>query len=240
MAIPILLVAFLLADPDPDSTASILGASPFGQAGVRAFEASLLANADPLAAAKASPFAKADDKGASLLSYTYAEVGFSRTDVDVIDDDADALYVKGSFNFLKFFNVVAGAERADTDFDNITVDTYFVGAGAHFGILPQLDAVGEVTWIYDKLDSDTFGSDSDTGYGVYLGGRWIALPWSGGGLEVDGGYRYTHVDALASDSVTSAWEVGARVHFIKFLSVGVTYAFIEDDRRATLNARFSF
>lgn len=236
MAIPILLVAFLLADPDPDGTASILGASPFGQAGVRAFESSLLA-ADPRAAAL--PFA-ADDKGASLLSYTYAEVGYSRTDVDVIDDNSDAFYVKGSFNFLKFFNVVAGAERADTSFDNITVDTYFVGAGAHFGILPQLDAVGEVTWIYDKLDSDTFGSDSDTGYGVYLGGRWIALPWSGGGLEVDGGYRYTHVDALASDSVTSAWELGARVHFIKFLSVGVTYAFIEDDRRVTLNARFSF
>ena len=239
MAIPLLLVAFLLADPDPDSTASILGASPFGQAGVRAFEASLLA-ADPSAAPAWLPIAKADEKGSSLLSYTYAEAGFSRTDVDVVDDDADALYLKGSFGFLKFFNVVAGAERAETSFDDITVDTYFVGGGAHFGILPQLDAVGELTWLYTKLNSDSFSSDNDTGYSLYLGGRWIALPWSGGGLEIAGGYRYLNVDSLASDAVTNAWELGARVHFIKFLSVGLFYAFIEDDRRATLNVRFSF
>jgi hypothetical protein len=239
MSIPILLAAFLLADPDPDSTASILGASPLGQAGVRAFESSLLANVDPLAAPAKLPFA-ADDKGSSLLSYTYAELGYERTDVDVIDDNADALYVKGSFNFLKFFNVVAGIERAETNFDNVTVDSYWVGAGAHFSILPQLDALGEATVIYNRFDSDSFSSDTDTGYSVYLGGRWIALPWDRGGLEIDGGYRYTNVDSMASESVTNAWEVGARAHFIKFLSVGVAYAFIDDDRRATVNVRFSF
>ena len=133
MSIPILLAAFLLADPDPDSTASILGASPLGQAGVRAFEASLLANVDPLAAPAKLPFA-ADDKGSSLLSYTYAELGYERTNIDLIPDDSNAYYLKGSFGFLKFFNVVAGYERADTDFDNIKVDTYWIGGGGHFSI----------------------------------------------------------------------------------------------------------
>ena len=239
MSIPILFAAFLLADPDPESTASILGASPFGQAGVRAFEASLLANVDPLAAPAPLPFA-AEDKRDSLLSYTYAEVGVSRTDVDVIDDDVDALYLKGSFGFLKFFNVVAGVERAETDFDNIHVDTYWFGGGAHFSILPQLDVLGEAILIYDTIDGDSFSSDSDTGVSLYVGGRWMALPWDRGGLEVDAGYRWTDVDSLASDSVTSAWELGVRAHFIKFLSVGLSYAFIEDDRRTTLNVRFSF
>lgn len=239
MSIPILLAAFLLADPDPDSTASILGASPLGQAGVRAFEASLLANVDPLAAPAKLPFA-GDDKGDSLLSYTYAELGVSRTDVDVIDDDLDALYLKGSFSFLKFFNVVAGAERADTDFDNIHVDTYWIGGGAHFSILPQLDVLGEMDWLYDNVNGDSFSADSDTGVSLYLGARWMALPWDRGGLELDAGYRWTDLDAVASETIQRAWQFGVRAHFIKFLSVGVDYAFIDDDRRATLNVRFSF
>jgi len=50
----------------------------------------------------------------------------------------------------------------------------------------------------------------------------------------------SRTSALASDSVTSAWELGVRAHFIRFLSVGLSYAFIEDDRRTTLNVRFSF
>jgi len=239
MSIPILLAAFLLADPDPDSTASILGASPLGQAGVRAFEASLLANVDPLAAPAKLPFA-ADDKGSSLLSYTYAELGYERTNIDLIPDDSNAYYLKGSFGFLKFFNVVAGYERADTDFDNIKVDTYWIGGGGHFSILPQLDAVGEAIWLYNNADGDSFSSDSDTGVSLYLGGRWMALPWDRGGLEIDAGYRWTDLDALASDTITTTWELGVRAHFIKFLSVGVYYAFIDDDRRTTLNVRFSF
>jgi hypothetical protein len=239
MSIPILFAAILLADPDPESTASILGASPFGQAGVRAFEASLLANVDPLAAPAPLLFA-AEDRKDSLLSYTYAELGYERTDVDVIPDDSNAYYLKGSIGFLKFFHVVAGIERADTDFDNIHVDTYWIGGGGHFSILPQLDAVGEAVWLYNRADGDSFSSDNDTGVSIYLGGRWMALPWDRGGLEVEGGYRWTDLDALASDTITTTWELGVRVHFIKFLSVGLNYAFIDDDRRTTLNVRFSF
>jgi hypothetical protein len=239
MSIPILLAAFLLADPDPDSTTSILGASPFGQAGVRAFESSLLANVDPLAAPAKLPFA-GDDKGDSLLSYTYAEIGYERTDVDVIPDDLNAYYAKGSFGFLKFFNVVAGVERADTDTDNIHVDTYWIGGGAHFSVMPKLDVLGELDWLYDNINGDSFSADSDTGVSLYLGGRFMALDWDRGGLEVDAGYRWTDLDAVASDTITTAWEFGVRAHFIKFLSVGVDYAFIEDDRRTTLNVRFSF
>jgi hypothetical protein len=72
------------------------------------------------------------------------------------------------------------------------------------------------------------------------GARWMPLPWDGGGLELDGGFRWIDLKGLLSDTQTSAWEVGARVHFLKMLSVGASYTFLEQDKQWGLNARVAF
>lgn len=240
MSIAYLLAACLLTDPEPEATTSSLGASDLGRASVRVFDAAVLAAADPRLDPAALTYVR-DGSNESELSYTFVEVGYARTRLDQIDDNSDAFYARASFAFLKYFQVIAGVERESTNFDNANVDTYEIGGGVHLPIMPQLDVVGEAAWLYDYIDSDTlFDKDNNSGVQLYGGARWLLFPWSGGGLEVNGGYRYTEIDSLLSDKNTSAIEVGARVHFLSHLSVGATYAFIEQDRRLYADLRFSF
>jgi hypothetical protein len=239
MSIPTLLVACLLSDPGMEDSGSALAASEFGRAGVRAFDAAVLATADPKLDPAAPPFARASSE--SAFSYTFLEVGYVRTDLDLIDDDAEAFYARASIGFLEYFHVFGGVAHESTNFDDATVDAYEVGGGVQLPILSQFDVVGEAAWLYNYIDSDTlFDKDTNTGVELYGGARFMVLPWSGGGLELDGGYRYTDIDSLLSDKNTSAIEVGARVHFLSHLSIGATYAFIEDDRRLYADLRFSF
>ena len=239
MSIPTLLVAGLLSDTGLGDPGAALAASEFGRAGVRVFDAAVLAAADPKLDPASPPFAR--DSSESPFSYTFIEAGYARTRLDQIDDNSDAFFALASFGFLKYFHVFAGVERESTNFDDATVDAYEVGGGVQLPILPQLDVVGEAAWLYNYIDSDTlFDKDTNTGVELYGGARFMVLPWTDGGLELDGGYRYTEIDSLLSDKNTSAIEVGARVHFLRHLSIGATYAFIEDDRRLYADLRFSF
>ena len=75
---------------------------------------------------------------------------------------------------------------------------------------------------------------------AFAGARWMPLPWDGGGLEANGGFRWIDQEAILSDDAVGAWELGARVHFLKLFSVGATYQFLEDDSRYGFDARVSF
>jgi hypothetical protein len=52
----------------------------------------------------------------------------------------------------------------------------------------------------------------------------MALDWDCGGLEVDAGYRWTDLDSVASDTITT---MGFGARPLHQASVGVNYAFIE-------------
>ena len=45
---------------------------------------------------------------------------------------------------------------------------------------------------------------------------------------------------IGSDENPFIWNIGARVHFLKFLSVGALYEMQEDDEQILGNVRFSF
>src|SRR5262249_37031977 len=152
MSIATLLVVCLANDPQPDATTAILGASALGHAVVRDFDASLPANVDPRLDPAALPLER-EGSGESTFSYTCGEAGYERTHIDDIDRYSDAFYLRGSFGFLKYFNVIAGIEREETNFDDIRVDTFELGGGAHYAILPKLDLVGEMLFLYDQIES---------------------------------------------------------------------------------------
>ena len=107
--------------------------------------------------------------------------------------------------------------------------------------MSKLDLVGEIAWMYDDLSSDTVSDlDSNNGWTARVGGRWMVLPTSSGGLEIDGGFRWIDREALLSSDEVGAWDLGGRFHFLNALSVGANYTFLEDDGRWGVNARFSF
>jgi opacity protein-like surface antigen len=183
----------------------------------------------------------AADEPRHPFSYTFLELGYSSTKLDAIDDDAKGLTGRASLGLFDFLYVFLDYSNQTTDFQNTNADLYGLGAGAHFSVMPQLDLVGEAAWISNDIGSDLSTLDeSNDGWTAMAGARWMPLPWEGGGLELDGGYRWIDLKGLLSDEQTGAWEVGARVHFLKHLSVGANYSFLEDDKQWGVNARVSF
>jgi hypothetical protein len=193
-------------------------------------------------AARAALYAEpAADEPKSPFSYTFLQLGYAVTDLDAIDDDAKGLTGRAQLGLFDLLYVFLDYTNTETDFNNTDTDNYGLGAGLHFGLSPKFDLVGEVAWLTNDIESDLSNlDDKNDGWTAMLGGRFMALPWDGGGLELNGGYRWIDMKGLLSDEETGAWEVGARVHFIKMLSVGVDYTFLEDDRQWGANARVSF
>jgi hypothetical protein len=182
-----------------------------------------------------------DDAG--WASYTYIEAGFTTYDVEELDDDnVDTYYARGSLGLFSILYGFAEYENSSIDFENTDTNQVTLGAGAHFEPLSALSLYGEIGWLYNSVSSDDGDVDgTENGYRVEGGARWMALPWSGGGLEVNGALGYIDVDNyIASDENPTYWNLGARVHFLGHLSVGATYERIDVDDRLIGNARFSF
>lgn len=189
------------------------------------------------------------DRRADLLSYTYIEAGYFSTNLDGFDDATDAVQARvsiGLFDFLYVFGEYT-AESLDAvqnasslgDVDN---DAVALGAGAHLELAPSFDLVGEAAWLYNDLQSDQLSNLDDThnGWTAFAGARWLAVPWSGGGLELNGGVRWTDQVTLLTDDEVNAWEAGARVHILSALSLGARYIVQEDDSTWGVNLRLSF
>ena len=238
MSITILLAACLVTDPGLENPGPALGASELGRAGVRAFDAAVLA-ADPHVDPSLLVFA--GEKDDENFSYSYAEIGYARTKLSDISDHSNTGFIEGSIGFLKHFRIFGGYMREDTDFDNASLDGYELGGGVHFGVLPKLDLVGDIAWMFNNIDSDSlFTGDNENGVMIFAGARWMVLPDLMGGLEVNGGLRYSDVTSLASSKVGTALELGGRIHFSRLLSLGLTFDYRESDQRVALDARFSF
>ncbi|MBI5431268.1 MAG: hypothetical protein HZA52_00375 [Planctomycetes bacterium] len=176
------------------------------------------------------------------FSYTYLEVGAVSFDVDVIDDEADVHYGRASIELLGFLYVFGGHSNLSIDYQNTDTDLIELGAGAHVNVVPKLDLFGEVGWLYADVSSDLTALDDTTnGYEVFGGARWMVLPWSGGGLELNGGLGYVDLEnQVSSDDKTTFWEVGVRVHVLEVPSVGATYSKLEDDDQVSAGVRLSF
>lgn len=182
------------------------------------------------------------------MSYTFVELTYFSTDVDVIDESTDGYGARASLGLFDFLYGFIGYSNEELDFGSESADTdsFELGIGAHLDVRRGLDLIGEVSWIYDDLSSDTDLDDSDSGYTLFAGARWMALARSRGGLEINGGFRWIDrasallSDSLDGDGTVGAWELGGRYHFLNHLSIGAGYQFLGDDGRWNANARFSF
>jgi opacity protein-like surface antigen len=195
----------------------------------------------PALSALSALYAPSAEAEHSRFSYTYLQLGYAVTDLDTIDDDAKGLTGRASLGLLNILYIFLDYTNQTTDFQDSSSDAFGLGAGVHFPLTPDLDVLGEAAWLSNDIASDLSTlNDSNTGWTAMAGARWMPLPWEGGGLELDGGYRWIDLKSLLSDDTTGAWEVGARAHFLKMFSVGAAYTFLDQDRQWGVNARVSF
>jgi len=236
MDLATLFLACIAADPAaPSVDPAALADSPIGLAAMRTFDTAAFAL--PLTL---EPAAEEGRRDGFKFDYSYIQAGYSVTDVDVVDEDLDLWHVRGSFEFMKFLYGFAGYARGSSDFDDVAVDALDLGIGGHISVLERLDLLSEVAWLWNNIDGDIGGSDSDSGFSLLVGARFLVLPFNRGGLEVNGGIRRTEIDAFASEKVITSVELGVRVHFLERFSVGLTYADMEDDSRIGIDGRFRF
>src|SRR5690242_11236756 len=142
----------------------------------------------------------ADEKPAGDFSYTFVQLGYSVTDLDAINDDAKGLTGRASIGLFDLLYVFLDYANQTTDFQNSDSDSFGLGAGVHFSLAPRFDIVGEAAWLSNDIASDLSTLDeSNDGWTAMAGARWMPLPWEGGGLEFDGGYRWIDMQGLLSD-----------------------------------------
>ncbi len=200
--------------------------------------------AEPWIPAPVLPVAQ-EEQGGSLFSYTFVEVGASARDVDDLSgssDDVDIYYGRASLGVFDPLYLFAGYQNQATDFQNTDSDVYSLGVGAHAPLSTLIDLTGEIAWLYNDVSSDLSTlDDSSNGYQISAGLRWMPWSWAGGGIELDGGAIWVDIDnRLASDDAGFGWGAGARLHFLRFLSIGGAYSIIEDDDQVIANVRLSF
>lgn len=193
------------------------------------------------APAAPAPTWAAEEGKTRTFSYTYIEAGATRLDLDTIDDEADTYYGRVSFGLFGFLYLLGGYENQSIDFQNTDTDIWSLGLGAHFPLTEKLDIHGDVSWLYNEIDSDVF-DDSSSGALTRIAARWMPIGFgNGGGLELHGGALWVSADdTLLSDDDVLGYEAGLRVHVIKALSLDATYTDLDEDDQAAISARFSF
>jgi hypothetical protein len=105
-------------------------------------------------------------------NYTYVDANIARTTIETgnnsPDVDFDGWAVRGSFGFADDFHVFGGYQQTNNDeFVDIDVQEAQVGFGWHPSIADNADALFEVSYINQRIDTQVFGFDIDEDFDSY-------------------------------------------------------------------------
>jgi Outer membrane protein beta-barrel domain len=171
------------------------------------------------------------------LSYTYAEGGFGRVDMDSIDT-GDGYFVGGSVAFGT--NWLGYAEWSTSSFDqsgvSADVDEIQVGFGGHFPISRDVDFVGRLAYVDEKVDvSSPIGGASadDNGYMLSAGVRGHVVDK----LDLMGSVDYVDLGDSGTDTGLA---LRGLYEFTDMFSLGARVGFSDDVTSYGVFARFSF
>ena len=144
------------------------------------------------------------------FDYTYAEIGYVMTELDVsgVDIDGDGLGFNGSFEIADQW-FLTGSYSAQ-DFDGVDVNMWSVGGGFHMPMSDRVDFVTTLAWVNAELDAGIVSVDDD-GFGLGVGVRTRLTD----AFEVDAGIGYVDM----TDS-TTAFNLSGRYHFTDSFAVG--------------------
>ena len=175
-----------------------------------------------LSALGAGAFAATSPEDTSPFSYTYLEIGASQYDIDNLNDDADFYSLKASLE-LGMLYLIAGYENQDLKFNDTSSDLFSLGAGLHTSVSPRLDLAADISWLFNDIDRDLSKlDDTNHGYVVRAGPRWMATEWQDGGLELTAEALWVDLDnRIGSADEAFGYGFGARAHFSELVSVGL-------------------
>ena len=159
------------------------------------------------------------------MEYTYVEASYVWLDSDSLDDQLDGWDLTGSFELPMNFFLQATVRQQSANAD---VDSYTIGAGWHFGLVPRLDAYGILQ--YQSVDVSGSASDfTDDGVGAELGLRFSLTR----AIELNGRFRWSDVE-----NSDSSGGLGARYYFGSILSAGANFDQAGNDELITAGLRF--
>lgn len=168
------------------------------------------------------------------LSYTYAEGGFYRLDLQNAEI-ADGLSLGGSFAFGTNWFAFAEFDLIELEFVDVDTDSegLRLGAGGYWPLVTGLDATARVGWVDFNVDQASGEVVDDSGplLAVGLRGRPAAQ------AEWDAEVEYINYDT-GGDS--TALVLGGRYYFQPRLSAGARLGMSDDRTEVRVLVRYSF
>jgi hypothetical protein len=106
------------------------------------------------------------------LSYTFAEAGFYRLDIDNADQ-ANGLSIAGSYAFGPNWFAFGEFDLIELEFVGVSADTegFRLGAGGYWEVASGIDAIARVGWVDFNVDQAGGQVVDDSGPLLAVGGR---------------------------------------------------------------------
>jgi hypothetical protein len=166
------------------------------------------------------------------FSYSYAEITYAETELEVAgsDLDGDGFAISGSYELNDDWHVFGGIGNTDLDF-NIDLDSWVIGAGYRYPLQDDLDVYGRVMFLTMDVDLPGPFDPDDDGLGLQVRLRHRLNEE----FELEGGLQYLDI----ADSDTSLQAEG-RYYFEDSFSVGIGLTFGGDTDGLGISARYSF
>jgi hypothetical protein len=166
------------------------------------------------------------------LDYTFVEAAYVDTEVDAgpFDIDGDGLALTGSY--LITDTVFLLGEYSSYDYDgSLDATSYALGAGMRWGLKPELDLVGDLSWVHAELDRPVQSDIDDDGFRFGVGLRSRVHD----DIEVQAGIRYLDLDD--SDTFLT---LGGRYYFTDNVAAGLGLSLNDDDTGWNVSLRAEF
>lgn len=169
-------------------------------------------------------------RAADGVPWSYVEAGYLNVDVDDLSESGDNYFVGASFGLGKHFHVIGqytnGELAPDVDYTN-----WRVGFGWNGLLGDRADVVGEAYYLDESVDAPGVPSDSDNGYRLTAGVRFVPIKM----FEIDGFVHYTDI----RDDSTTSWEARGIINIWR-LGFGASYEKLEDADQWNGFIRFTF
>ncbi|WP_372783668.1 porin [Litorivivens sp.] len=184
-----------------------------------------------LAAGVAMPAFAAD------LSYTYAEVGVAKIDLD--GEDAMGFGVKGSVSVHENVYILGAYSQAETDdeyiimgiTDEISMDSYSLGVGFRTAVSETVDFVAEVSLVESEIEFAGIDVDND---GELLSAGVRAE------ISKNAELNFSVDHARGDDDNETGFSIGGLYGASETVDLGLEYGSIDDVDTLTFSARFNF
>jgi Outer membrane protein beta-barrel domain len=170
------------------------------------------------------------------LSYSYAEGGIGRVDLDQIDA-GDSYFIGGSLGFGTSW--LGFVEYSTSKFDeagmDADLDQAMVGFGGHFAMADNIDFVGKLAYVDQSVDVNTplgNGSADENGYMLSAGVRGRMLER----LDLSGAVEYVDV----GDGDDTGLSLRGLYDFTDMFSLGARLGYSDDATSYGVFARFTF